>query len=96
MSVSEFIAKISGGSVDQLYRGIVDTVRQGAFGLEDVLPFVTTNPARALKLASKGRLEEGADADVLLIDKATLAVAHVVARGRALVRDGRFVEEISE
>jgi N-acetylglucosamine-6-phosphate deacetylase len=37
--------------------------------LEDALPALTLNPATALKLKDKGILQEGADADVVILDK---------------------------
>lgn len=49
--------------------------------LEQVLPLLTRNPAHVLKLRGKGRLQVGADADLLALDTATLEVTHVVARG---------------
>ena len=36
--------------------------------LETVLPAFTSNPARLLRLADKGRVETGADADLLVLD----------------------------
>jgi len=35
--------------------------------LEEVLPLMTANPARILKLPSKGRIAVGCDADILLL-----------------------------
>jgi len=49
---------------------------------------VTSNPARILKLKGKGRLAAGAEADILLLDPATLTIRGVVAKGRWLMRDG--------
>jgi len=67
--------------------------------LERALPLVTRNAAEALHLSKKGRLEPGADADVLVLRKDILDIVHVIAKGRALVRDGeilvreKFLEE---
>jgi len=64
-----------------------------------VLPLVTENTARALRLAGKGRLEPGKDADVVLLREGSLEVVDVFARGRRMVRDGapvvreRFLED---
>ncbi len=55
--------------------------------LEALLPAMTLHPADALRLHGKGRVAVGAAADLLLVD-ATLAVRHVIAGGRVLVRDG--------
>lgn len=52
-------------------------------------PFTAT-PARYLRLAAKGRVEEGADADLVVLDDAGRP-ADVMARGRWHVRDGRPV-----
>lgn len=54
-----------------------------ALPLEKALRLITTAPADALELRSKGRLEPGADADVLLTDR-TLAPRQVYAAGRLL------------
>ena len=58
--------------------------------LERVLPAFTSNPARLLRLGRKGHLEAGADADLVVLDRAG-AVADVMARGRWHVRGGRAV-----
>jgi len=58
--------------------------------LERVLPAFTTNPARLLRLGRKGHLGAGADADLVVLDRAG-AVADVMARGQWHVRGGRAV-----
>ena len=55
--------------------------------LEDVLPVFTSNPARLFRLADKGRIAAGADADLVVLDP-TGAVRDVMARGRWHVRNG--------
>jgi beta-aspartyl-dipeptidase (metallo-type) len=55
-----------------------------------VLPAFTANPARVLRLLRKGRLERGADADLVVLD-GTGAISEVMARGRWHVRGGRAV-----
>jgi beta-aspartyl-dipeptidase (metallo-type) len=54
------------------------------------LPAFTANPARLLRLAGKGRIEIGADADLLVLD-ATGAADTVIIRGEIHVRDGQAV-----
>jgi beta-aspartyl-dipeptidase (metallo-type) len=68
-----------------------DCVLRHGLPLERMLPLVTANTARVLKLERKGRLAEGCDADVLVLRRDTLDVVHVFARGRRLVDDGRLV-----
>ena len=55
--------------------------------IEFALATVTRNPAEQLRLAAKGRISVGADADLLVLS-ADLDVIHVVAGGRTLVRGG--------
>lgn len=58
--------------------------------LEDALPAFTSNPAALLRLEHKGRIEAGADADLVVLDDAA-GVADVMAGGRWMVREGRPV-----
>ena len=59
--------------------------------LEQVLAFATTNVARVLKLAPKGRIAEGCDADLLVLGAGTLEMREVIARGRRMVVGGEPV-----
>jgi beta-aspartyl-dipeptidase (metallo-type) len=60
-----------------------------ARGLARALPLFSSNVARALQLPRKGRLAAGGDADVLVLRQESLEVAHVIARGRLMVRNGQ-------
>ncbi len=62
----------------------------GGQPLERMLPAFTSNPARLLRLAHKGRLIPGADADLIVLT-AEGGVADVMARGRWYVQDGKAV-----
>jgi beta-aspartyl-dipeptidase (metallo-type) len=55
--------------------------------LGNVLPAMTANVARLLRLRGKGRLEAGADADLVCLDERH-GVRHVMANGRWMVQDG--------
>ena len=55
--------------------------------LADVLPMFTLNAARTLKLANKGRLKVGADADMVLLDS-QFTIDSVWSRGVQLVASG--------
>jgi len=55
--------------------------------LDAVLPAMTSNVARLLRLHRKGRIVEGNDADLLFFDE-KLGVRHVMAGGRWMVQDG--------
>jgi len=70
--------------------GLPDTlqelVRRG-HRLDAVLPAMTSNVARLLKLPGKGRISEGVDADLVCLDQ-DHRVRHVMAGGRWMVQDG--------
>ncbi|HEY8460394.1 MAG TPA: amidohydrolase family protein [Blastocatellia bacterium] len=74
-----------------LHDQICACVVEHGFPLELMLPLVTSNAARVLKLDRKGRLEQGRDADALILRSDTLEITHVFARGRLLVRAGELV-----
>ncbi|NPC78062.1 beta-aspartyl-peptidase [Pyxidicoccus fallax] len=84
-------AHTPGAHPGRLREELAALVRDEHLPLEEVLPYFTANPASALRLGRKGRLAPGMDADVVVLDERTLEVAHVFARGRALVREGRLV-----
>jgi beta-aspartyl-dipeptidase (metallo-type) len=65
-------------------------VLQHRISLETLLPTVTSNTASVLKLSSKGHLSEGASADVVVLQKESLEVVEVIARGRRFVRNGHL------
>lgn len=74
-------------------------VQGSAFDLEQLLPLVTQNTARALKLDNQGALEPGKVANVLVLDRKTLELKDVIARGRRVMKEGKvsaeeaFIEE---
>jgi beta-aspartyl-dipeptidase (metallo-type) len=63
--------------------------RHHGFPLEDLLPLVTTNTARVLKLSRKGSLKAGCDADIILLRKDTLDLTDVILGGRHVFHDGK-------
>lgn len=77
------------GSAKCLLMEIQDSVLRANLPLEVVLRAVTTNPARILKLSKKGRIDEGYDADLCLLDAATLSIDAVMAKGKWMVRDSK-------
>ena len=74
-------------------------IKEHGFPLDYVLPLFTVNTAKVLKLPRKGRLEPGADADIIVWRKESLEPREILARGRLMVRDGslrareRFLEK---
>ena len=70
-----------------LFEQVVSAVKDHDLPLTEALPLVTSNPARALRLERKGALVEGFDADILLLDKNSLEIEHVFAKGRHMLRN---------
>lgn len=77
------------GSAGELLKTLRELLG-GGLSLEQALPAFTSNPARLLRLAGKGEIAVGADADLVALDAAGLADT-VIIRGTVHVRDGRAV-----
>jgi beta-aspartyl-dipeptidase (metallo-type) len=77
------------GRPAKLHAAFVAALQDLGLSPEEALPPFTENVASVLRLSSKGRLEVGADADLILLERDTLAVCDVFAGGRRLVRDGQ-------
>ena len=75
------------GKPGALLETLAELVRRGV-PLARALPPFTANVADALRLARKGRIALGADADLVCLDEQGGAL-HVIARGRVHRRDGR-------
>lgn len=77
--------------VDTLYQEVRDAVRQENIPLETALRTITSNVADHLRLSHKGRVREGNDADLVLVDPDTLEIQTVIARGQIMLRDGELL-----
>lgn len=77
-------------SPDYLYQQILEALSYFEWPLEKILPLVTTNPARILKLHRKGKIEVGADADFAVLDPANFEIYHVMANGKIFMRDKKM------
>lgn len=71
---------------------IRDVVDQKIVSLDVALALATSNTASILKLRDKGHLKEDYSADLLLLERDSLQIRHVFARGRQVVRDGQLVK----
>lgn len=75
------------GSAGGLLEALAEARGHGV-ALADALPAFTANPAALLRLPGKGRIEVGADADLVSLDDQGRASA-VIIGGNIHVRDGR-------
>ena len=79
------------GQVSSLYREVKDAVLEEGIPLEVAIKVITSNPAKILKLKQKGHVEVEKDADLVLLDKHTLEVNTVFAKGKLMVENGEVV-----
>ena len=70
--------------------GLIETLQtlaQRGHSLDRVLPAMTSNVSRLLRLGLKGTISGGQDADLLVLDE-QCQVNHVMARGQWMIRSG--------
>lgn len=79
------------GQVSSLYSEVKDAVLEEGIPLETAIKVITSNPAKILKFKQKGHVEVEKDADLVLLDKDTLEVNTVFAKGKLMVENGEAV-----
>ena len=95
-SMPKFDAKgqliaLATGEVASLRKAFKALVESDMLPFSDVLRLITSNPAERLGIADqKGRIREGADADILILDK-DLRIKQVFAKGQLMVDEGEAV-----
>ncbi|MCR5793752.1 MAG: beta-aspartyl-peptidase [Solobacterium sp.] len=77
------------GRMDTLYATVRKLVQEQGVPLERALQLITSTPADALMLKNKGRIAEGKDADIVLLDS-SLHIDTVIALGRISLRSGKL------
>jgi beta-aspartyl-dipeptidase (metallo-type) len=74
-------------------QNLLDQIRicilEHKFKIEQMLPLVTSNTAKVLKLHEKGTLEAGKSADILILRKESLEIKDVISGGRRMVKSGK-------
>ena len=93
---AEFIIDAIGSDAGVLPRNVnieqaMRLVKFGALGPLDMVLKLSLNPARMIGLSSKGRLSEGKDADLTLIDPVEGRASYGVVAGRVIMMAGRVV-----
>ncbi len=79
------------GKPDWILKEVQNCVFEQKVPLEIALRAITLNPARILKLAGKGKIEAGLDADLCLLDETTLELNSVFCKGKVMVENKRPV-----
>lgn len=78
---------------EKLLDQIRTCIRQKSFEVSRLISLVTKNTASVLKLDNKGSLAAGKAADVLVMHTESLELKEVIARGKRLLKNGRFKKE---
>lgn len=74
------------GKMDSLYATVLEAHRLYHVPFEVALKTITENPANILKLTQKGKIQEGLDADLVILD-GNFDIDGVMALGQLAVRD---------
>ncbi|KRQ85832.1 Isoaspartyl dipeptidase [Caloramator mitchellensis] len=84
----EFIG-LKVGRVTSLFNEVRDAVLDGV-QLEQAVKAITSNPAKILKLKGKGKIYEGYDADIVLVDE-DYYVDTVISKGHLLMKNKKVI-----
>lgn len=78
------------GKVTSLYKEVRDAILLENIPIEIAIRVITSNPADTLKLNNKGYLKEGKDADIVLLNRESLKIETVIAKGKTMIIDGQI------
>lgn len=78
-------------SVSTLYGEVKHAIQNNNVPIEDAIKVITSNVASILKLKSKGRIETGKDADLVIVDENTLDIEIVFAQGKKMIADKKVL-----
>lgn len=79
-------------SVSSLYKEFLDIIKEEKISIEDAIKITSTNIAKHLKLEQKGEIKLGKDADLIVLDRETLQIIHVMAKGRIMMENGKIMK----
>jgi beta-aspartyl-dipeptidase (metallo-type) len=85
------LVKLEMGLPKSIFDEMIDAVTQEGMKLQDALKVVTSNVADALKL-KKGRIMEGMDADLVLLDGEN-RIYHMMAMGQFMTQDAKMLKK---
>ncbi len=87
------LLEIGVSGVASIYKEMKRMVQELGMGLDEVLPYLTTNVSKGMNLyPKKGCIREGADADVLLINK-DMDIDTVIAKGNIMMSGGELLRK---
>jgi len=79
-------------SVSSLYKEFIDIIKKEKMSVKDAVRVSSTNIAKHLKLEQKGEIKKGKDADLIVLDKNTLQIKHVIAKGKIMMENEKIMK----
>jgi beta-aspartyl-dipeptidase (metallo-type) len=86
------LIKLEMGYPLSVFNEIKDAVMLEKVDVSTAVSLCTANPADILKLTKKGRIRQGYDADLLILDKEWNMV-HLLALGEFMLRSGKMIKK---
>lgn len=78
------------GKVTSLYKEVRDAIKDEGIDISNAIRVITSNPADILKLNNKGYIDEGKDADIVLLNKEDLKIDTVIAMGKIMTQNNEI------
>jgi len=79
------------GKEDSLFNEVKKAVQEEGVALENALQVITSSPAAVLGLKRKGQVSLAHDADLVILDKDSLAINSVIAKSRVMIAEGEII-----
>jgi len=79
-------------SVSCLHKEFIDIIKKEKMSVQDAVRVSSTNIAKHLKLDQKGEIKEGKDADLLVLDKGSLQIKQVIAKGKIMMENEKMMK----
>ncbi len=79
------------GRVTSLYKEVREAIVEQGVGPADALRVITENPAKVLRLSSKGTITVGKDADLVILNESSFEIESVMALGQKMMWDKKLL-----
>jgi len=80
------LVRLKIGKCKTLFEAVKEGIEEEGLKLEEIIKVITSNPATIFKLKGKGFVEEGFDADLVILDE-NLEIDGVLALGKVMVEN---------
>lgn len=78
-------------SVSTLYKEVKFAIIEQKVPIEEAIKVITSNIAEILKFKDKGTIDAGKDADFVMVDKESLDIDMVFAKGKKMMESGEII-----